>query len=176
MCPLFTQLFFTSFPAREKSFLGIFRMWQNILLNKVQLCPVFVLLWCWFHSHPIICHQECEKWKLWNWNWAQTWYYQSATDLLPRVFNSIIFIFIHMFSLADLFLCKATYKQVFIAWVTMGSMDRAVHRAKHLSMFNLILSIQPLMGPVQFSSVQLCLFTQESNKENCWKMLYTAQA
>ncbi|KAL2085142.1 hypothetical protein ACEWY4_018462 [Coilia grayii] len=28
------KLFFTSFPAREKSFLSIFRMWQNVLLNK----------------------------------------------------------------------------------------------------------------------------------------------
>lgn len=30
------QYFFTSFSAREKSYLGVFRMWQNTLMDKVR--------------------------------------------------------------------------------------------------------------------------------------------
>lgn len=30
------QFFFTSFSAREKTYLGVFRMWQNTLLDKVR--------------------------------------------------------------------------------------------------------------------------------------------
>lgn len=32
----YSQFFFTSFSAREKSYQTIFRMWQNTLLNKVK--------------------------------------------------------------------------------------------------------------------------------------------
>ncbi|XP_041717201.2 protein Aster-B-like [Coregonus clupeaformis] len=31
-----TKLFFTSFSAREKSYQGVFRMWQNTLMDKVR--------------------------------------------------------------------------------------------------------------------------------------------
>ncbi|CAJ1082149.1 protein Aster-C isoform X2 [Xyrichtys novacula] len=34
VCTSTDKLFFTSFSAREKSYLGVFRMWQNVLLNK----------------------------------------------------------------------------------------------------------------------------------------------
>ncbi|XP_055007071.1 protein Aster-C isoform X2 [Boleophthalmus pectinirostris] len=34
ICTSTEKLFFTSFSAREKSYLGVFRMWQNALMNK----------------------------------------------------------------------------------------------------------------------------------------------
>lgn len=33
----FLQFFFTSFSARDRSYLSIFRLWQNVLLDKVSL-------------------------------------------------------------------------------------------------------------------------------------------
>lgn len=33
----FPQFFFTSFSARDRSYLSIFRLWQNVLLDKVSL-------------------------------------------------------------------------------------------------------------------------------------------
>ncbi len=35
ICCDFPQLFFSSFSAREKSYLGMFRLWQNVLMEKV---------------------------------------------------------------------------------------------------------------------------------------------
>lgn len=34
--PLHSQFFFTSFPAREKTFQAVFQMWQNNVLDKVR--------------------------------------------------------------------------------------------------------------------------------------------
>lgn len=33
----YLQFFFTSFSARDRSYLSIFRLWQNVLLDKVSL-------------------------------------------------------------------------------------------------------------------------------------------
>ncbi|XP_040195059.1 protein Aster-C isoform X2 [Rana temporaria] len=33
------KYFLTSFAARDRSFLNMFRMWQNVLLDKVRHCP-----------------------------------------------------------------------------------------------------------------------------------------
>lgn len=40
---LHPQFFFTSFSAREKSYQGVFRMWQNTLLDKVRPCSTYLL-------------------------------------------------------------------------------------------------------------------------------------
>ncbi|XP_017261819.1 protein Aster-C isoform X2 [Kryptolebias marmoratus] len=39
ICTNTEKLFFTSFSARERSYQGVFRMWQNTLLNKPLTCP-----------------------------------------------------------------------------------------------------------------------------------------
>uniref|UniRef100_A0A673KZQ7 GRAM domain-containing protein n=1 Tax=Sinocyclocheilus rhinocerous TaxID=307959 RepID=A0A673KZQ7_9TELE len=39
------KLFFSSFSAREKSFLGMFRLWQNFV---VLMCPCHTALKLWF--------------------------------------------------------------------------------------------------------------------------------
>ncbi|KAK5604024.1 hypothetical protein CRENBAI_024422 [Crenichthys baileyi] len=39
ICTNTEKYFFASFSAREKSFLSVFRMWQNTLLNKTLTCP-----------------------------------------------------------------------------------------------------------------------------------------
>nr|XP_029132170.1 protein Aster-B-like [Labrus bergylta] len=43
VCTSTDKYFFTSFSAREKSYLGVFRMWQNTLLDKVRPCFTHLL-------------------------------------------------------------------------------------------------------------------------------------
>ncbi|XP_033494108.1 protein Aster-C isoform X1 [Epinephelus lanceolatus] len=65
ICTSTEKFFFTSFSAREKSYLGVFRMWQNTLLNK----PLTSLeLWQMVKQHYGydlgLSHEEMESLQL----------------------------------------------------------------------------------------------------------------
>ncbi|XP_063063544.1 protein Aster-C [Engraulis encrasicolus] len=59
------KLFFTSFAAREKSFLSIFRMWQNVLLNKpLSRCELWQMVKQHYGNDLGLTHEDMEQLQL----------------------------------------------------------------------------------------------------------------
>ncbi len=46
ICTLTDKYFFTSFGARDKTFLMLFRVWQNALMDQVCVCGWGACMWC----------------------------------------------------------------------------------------------------------------------------------
>ncbi|XP_030253383.1 protein Aster-C isoform X1 [Sparus aurata] len=62
VCTSTEKLFFTSFSAREKSFQGVFRMWQNTLLEKPLSSPEFWQMVKQHYGYDLgLSHEEMES-------------------------------------------------------------------------------------------------------------------
>ncbi|XP_047424144.1 protein Aster-C [Mugil cephalus] len=73
ICTAAEKLFFTSFSAREKSYQGIFRMWQNVLLEKHLTCAELWQMVKQHYGHDLgLNHDEMESLQISAESSAQT--------------------------------------------------------------------------------------------------------